>query len=353
MNGTATTDPTTSRPATRWRNPYRALPRLRWIVQALYLIFLLLAGVGFYRFYVQATGGGPVTVHRPPVVEGFLPISALMGIKRLLLTGRFDELHPAGLTILLAAIVSAFLARKSFCSWVCPVGTISRAVEWAGAKTLWRRRKRETLLPGWLDRVLLAPKYLLLSFFAWIVLVRMDVAAIEGFLFAEYNRAVDAKMLLFFVDMSRMTAFVLLALALLSLVVKHTWCRFLCPYGALLGLFSWLSPQRVVRDAAACIDCRACTRACPAEIRVHAKDTVTTPECTGCLSCVCACPVESCLTVGRRGTKGWSPYIVPAVGLGTILLFWAVARLTGHWETALTVPDLAEAYRRAASLAHP
>src|SRR5512137_1888623 len=118
----------------RWRNPYRAIPAVRWGVQGLYLAFLLLVGWEFWRFHAQAVGTGPVTAARPPSVESFLPISALVGLKRFVLTGYWDPVHPAGLTILLAAIVGALLARKAFCGWVCPVGTISRALEWLGEK---------------------------------------------------------------------------------------------------------------------------------------------------------------------------------------------------------------------------
>ncbi len=335
------------------RNSYRSLPLVRWGVQGAYLLFCLGIGIEFARFHGQILAGGPVTAHRPGAIEAFLPISALMGLKRFLLTGQYDAIHPAGLTIFIAALLSAFFARKVFCSWVCPVGTLSRGIEWLGGKTLWRKRKADTLVPTWLDRSLMSLKYLLLAFFGWIVLVRMDVPAIEAFMFGQYNVAVDAKMLLFFTDMSRTVAISLVVLAALSFVVKHFWCRYLCPYGAMLGLFSWLSPQKVVRDASACIDCRACTRTCPAEITVHLKAAAATPECTGCLSCVAACPVEDCLTVGRKGRAGWSPWLLPAAGLGTILLIWAAARLTGHWNHAIPLPDLAEAYRQAASLAHP
>jgi Fe-S-cluster-containing hydrogenase component 2 len=89
------------------------------------------------------------------------------------------------------------------------------------------------------------------------------------------------------------------------------------------------------------------------EIRVHEKETVWTPECTGCMSCVSACPVEGCLSVTRKGKESWSPWLIPAVGLGTIFLFWAVARVTGHWNSYVPVEQLAEAYRQARELAHP
>ena len=37
-------------------------------------------------------------------------------------------------------------------------------------------------------------------------------------------------------------------LVVLSVVTKNFWCRYLCPYGALMGLLSMLSPTRIVRD---------------------------------------------------------------------------------------------------------
>ena len=337
----------------KWRNPHALLPTLRWVVQGAYLLFFVLVGIEFHSFYQQIVSGGPVTAHRPPTVEGFLPISALVSLKRFLLTGRYDEVHPAGLTILIAAILSSFLARKVFCSWVCPVGGISRALEWVGKKTLWRKQERETLVNRRADTLLSSLKYLLLAFFAWAILWKMDGEAVTGFLHTPYNYAADAKMLLFFTDISPSAGVSLAVLVVLSVVIKNSWCRYLCPYGALLGLVSWMSPQRVVRDEATCIDCKACTRGCPVEITVHRKASVWTPECTGCMSCVTSCPVEDCLTVTRKGNASLSPYLVPLAGLGTIYLLWGVARLTGHWHTTLSPSTLAEVYRIARTLAHP
>ena len=340
-------------PAATWRNPYKLLPKVRWIVQGAYVLFFLLVGIEFHAFYRQAVSGGPVTAHRPPAVEGFLPISALMGLKRLLLTGNYDDVHPAGLTILIAAILSSFLARKVFCSWVCPVGGISRALEWVGKKTLLKRSRRVTVVNRRVDLALSSLKYLLLGFFFWAIVLGMNETAIHDFMYSAYNRAADAKMLLFFTDISRMAAVTLIVLAALSVVIKHFWCRYLCPYGALLGLASWASPQRVLRDADACTDCKACTRACPVEINVHKKRSLWTPECTGCMSCVAACPVKDCLTVTKKGRDSWSPWFIPVVGLGTIFLLWGAARITGHWHTGLSTSALVEAYRQAHTLIHP
>ena len=223
-------------------NAFRKIPLARWGVQGAYLLFCLLVGIEFWRFHAQILAGGAVTSSRPGAVEAFLPISALMGLKRFVLTLRWDDVHPAGLTILIAAIVSSFLARKVFCSWVCPVGGLSRALAWAGKKTLWKRRKKETLVHGWADLALSSLKYLLLAFFVWVIVIGMDMAAIDAFRHNTYNYAADVKMLLFFTDISRTAAVTLLVLAVLSVAIKNIWCRYLCPYGALLGLVSWMSP---------------------------------------------------------------------------------------------------------------
>ena len=115
--------------APKWRNPHRWLPRARTAVQAAYLLFLALVGAEFAAWLAQVQAGGVVTRARPSAVEAFLPISALLGLKRFLLTGQWDDIHPAGLTIFAAALGTALIARKAFCSWMCPVGALSRALE--------------------------------------------------------------------------------------------------------------------------------------------------------------------------------------------------------------------------------
>jgi polyferredoxin len=337
------TAPPAPPPAARWRNPWRDLPRVRAGVQAAYLAFLLLVGWQFARFADQVAGEGPVTAARPPAVEAFLPIAALLGLRRWLTTGAWDEVHPAGLVILLAALATALLARKAFCSWVCPVGTASRALEWLGRKTLWRRRWPQ--VPRWLDLPLSGLKYLLLAFFVVTVFVNMPLPAVEEFIRGPYNLVADAKLLALFASPGATFLAVVGGLAALSLLVKHAWCRWLCPYGALLGVFSWFSPLRVRRDPSACHDCRACTRACPVEIQVHTRLRVLSPECTGCMSCVAACASPDCLGVTRRGSRAWAPWIVPAVALSTMLGFWAVARVTGFWETEVAAETFRWAYR--------
>ena len=72
---------------------------------------------------------------------------------------------------------------------------------------------------------------------------------------------------------------------------------------------------------------------------------VLSTECTGCMSCVAACTVPDCLGVTRKGARAWSAWLVPALALGVMLGFWAVARATGFWETSVTADAFRWAYR--------
>ncbi|WP_069856930.1 4Fe-4S binding protein [Desulfoplanes formicivorans] len=98
---------------------------VRRSVQVVFALFCLFTGWRFYRYSLWLTGASTVAAVRPPSVEAFLPISALLGFKSFLVTGVFDSIHPAGLVILLAAVGSALLLRRAFCGYICPIGLFS------------------------------------------------------------------------------------------------------------------------------------------------------------------------------------------------------------------------------------
>jgi len=77
-------------------------------------------------------------------------------------------------------------------------------------------------------------KYLLLGFFLQAIL-GMSSAAIGSFLDSPYNRVADVKMLKFFTEITPFALGTLIVLAALSVPIRHLWCRYLCPYGGLLG----------------------------------------------------------------------------------------------------------------------
>jgi polyferredoxin len=189
-------------------------------------------------------------------------------------------------------------------------------------------------------------KYLLMAFFLFIV-VSLSVEALDDFMVAPFGIIADVKMLNFFRDMSITGMAVLGSLVVLSVFVQNFWCRFLCPYGALMGLVSTLSPVRIRRDAEACIDCGKCNKACPSKLPVDRLVQIRSLECTSCMECVAVCPAQNALQLSlppRRTATGVSsaarwrgralePRMVAAV---LALIFFGlvgVARATGHWQT--------------------
>jgi polyferredoxin len=154
----------------------------------------------------------------------------------------------------------------------------------------------------------------------------------------------DARMLRFFLQPTHLTLLVLGLLLMFGTVLRSFWCRYLCPYGALLGLFSWFSPTHVRRDAATCIDCRRCSKVCPACIDVHGKAVILSPECLGCGRCVEVCPVEGCLGMRAAG-KRIPTWAVGAGSIGFLLGAWLLARHMGLWEQNVPLPMLQRFYQ--------
>ncbi|WP_432823288.1 4Fe-4S binding protein [Trichloromonas sp.] len=321
----------------------------RPLIQWLFFAWIVGIGVRFALFvrHFESDGATPL-VSRPPGVEGFLPIGALVSLKHWLVTGTIDRVHPAALLLLLTFIAMSLLARKSFCSWLCPVGTLSEAAWKLGQRVF----KRSFRIWDWLDLPLRGIKYLLLFFFVKIVFFDMPAMALGGFLKAPYWAISDVKMLHFFLNMSATALAVIAVLSILSVFYQNFWCRYLCPYGALLGFFSMLSPLKIRRDQAACIDCGKCSRACPSRLPVHRKNAISSPECTGCLSCSAVCPTSALVMappLHRKLLAGWR---FPALVVGLFVLGVGAGMVSGHWETSLTYEDYQRLIPMARMLGH-
>lgn len=289
-------------------------------------------GVAFARWVTYIETPGSIAVSRPAGVEGWLPIAGLMNLKYWLATGTVPRVHPASLFLLVAFLLIALLLKKAFCSWLCPIGTVSEWLWKLGRKLA----KRNLTPPRWLDIALRGLKYLLLGFFLWTI-VRMPADAIDAFMRAPYGAISDIKLLHFFRFIGMTGLIVMGVLVALSVAVQNFWCRYLCPYGALLGIAALFSPTRITRDANECIDCAKCTKACPSRLPVDVLPHVRSAECTLCLSCVAVCPAKNALQVkvARRRTL---PVWAIAAAMATIFLgVVLIARVTGHWDRH--VPD--------------
>ena len=300
--------------------------------------------------YLQS-GGTANFYHRPPGVEGFLPISSMMSFYLFVTTGQIHPAHPAGMFIFLAIILMSLVFGKSFCSWLCPIGYISELIGDFGEKIF----KRKIKLPKFLDYPLRSIKYLLLGFLFYAVFFMMNRIAVKSFLDSPYNLVSDIKMYFFFADISRLALIVISVLFLLSIFIRNFWCRYLCPYGALLGLLNFLSPTKVKRNPVSCIDCGLCNKACPSFIKVDKVKTVLSDECTSCFNCIDACPVADTLdlkTIGPVKKKINKRYAAIAI-VSIFLVVTGIGMFTGNWNNKISKDEYLILYQNMNSYGHP
>ncbi|MGA8531909.1 MAG: 4Fe-4S binding protein [Acidobacteriaceae bacterium] len=342
------------------RAPPDQSQRFRAMVQGLFVTLNGWIGLQFF-LWVRGfeRGGKALAVSRPVGVEGWLPIAGLMNLKYLIVTGHVAPLHPAAMFLLIAFLLTSLLLKKAFCSWLCPVGTLSEYL-WKLGRRLFGRN---LLPPRWLDLTLRSLKYILLAFFLGVI-GSMSAEALAGFMMTPYGLIADVKMLDFFRGLTLTGIIVVGVLAGLSLLIQNFWCRYLCPYGALMGLVSLLSPTKIRRDTEACIDCGKCSKACPGHLKVDQLFHVRSVECSACLACVAACPVENALQFALPPRKNAGPVdrwrsrtLRPATvaAMIAILFFGLVlfARMTGHWRSPISNDVYQQLVPNADSVTHP
>jgi polyferredoxin len=308
--------------------------KLRYAVQFAFLLLTLRIGYEFFHFILHFIEPGHPFVQRPTSVDAFLPISGLMSLKLFLFTGIIEPLHPAALIMFLAVLTVSILMKKGFCGWICPIGTLSQYFWMIGQKLFGRNFRIEKYTDGSLRSL----KYVLMSLFLVMIGVVMPSNMMVLFFISDYYKTADVRTMNVFAQMSTITLCVLVSLGVLSLLYKNFWCRYLCPYGALLGLLSRVSPVKIKRNNDNCLHCRSCSKNCPSLIDVETKEEISSPECFACMTCVSHCPSRDTLDITIfNGSKrrAFKPYLYPLL---LVLIFYAVIGIgmaTGHWRSQI------------------
>jgi polyferredoxin len=365
MSNLITIESTPSSPATTKKPHRRRTAPDRWqstrlVVQSLFVVLNVFLCVQFYLWvrYYETNATGPVPA-RPAGVDGWLPIAGLMNTRFFLATGRIPAIHPAAMVLFLIFIAASLLLKRAFCAWLCPIGTLSELLWKAGRKLL----GRNLVLPRWLDIPLRSVKYLLMAFFV-VIVGGMSAAALQEFMLTPYGILADVKMLRLFQHIGVTAAVVIAALMLLSVVVKNFWCRYACPYGAVMSLASLLSPVTIRRDTESCVDCGKCAKACPQNLPVDRLQKIRSVECTACMECVSACATQDALqfalpprpaqpSAQRWQGRALQPLVVALVLAALWLGGVSLARLTHHWQTNIPSETYRQLIPQADESSHP
>ncbi len=286
--------------------------------------FVLVALISVNHYLVE--NGQSLPFIGAASLHAICPFGSVAGIYQLLTTGTFvKKVHSASLILLYLVLLLSLLFGPVFCGWMCPLGSIQ---EWFNklAKKLGAKQKK---LPKKLDKYFKYFRVIVL------ILVVIKTAQVGELMFAN----IDPYYALFNFwtpDFILTSGLVLMVVLVVNLFIERAWCRYMCPFGALLGFTNKFRLFKLKRQESTCISCQLCTSKCPMAIDIHKKEIVTDTHCISCMECTSErnCPesktvqletISSKKTIGIK-TIGGIIVIVMVMGV-------SIASVTGNFAT--------------------
>lgn len=224
------------------------------------------------------------------------------------------KIHESAFILMGVVFILALLFGPVLCGWVCPFGSLQ---EWIGkiGKKLFKKRYN-TFIPEKLDNLL---RFLRYGMLVWVLVM---TALSARLFFAEFD-PYNALFHLWTGEAAIGGVIALIIVVLSSLIVERPFCKYMCPYGALLGVFNKIRIFKIKRNEKTCISCNKCDAACPMNIKISTKNVVTDHQCISCLKCTSekACPIEN--TVTHPPVKFTGPVIALLfiLGIGGTMVF--------------------------------
>lgn len=227
------------------------------------------------------------------------------------------------LIILAAHLVLALISGRTFCSWLCPLGTLQDFAVHGFARVSGKKPPRYRFAPGRMARYIL-PALLLGSLLwqgAWLYGLAepysLFARSVQSIGQPVYALGVNALAFLgeesgFFllprIPYKIDAAALGMAVPLLALVLALVWkgrgyCNSICPVGALLGVIgahSWLRPRFTER----CNACGLCETRCKARCLDPKAGILDSSRCVACYNCL-----EACLRQGLAMLPRARPYM--------------------------------------------
>lgn len=282
--------------------PYSKLILLRKTVQALAL-------AGF--IYVIWTTRYPLQGFLDP--RWFFQIDPLaMGI-----TALAGRIWLPGMLWALGTLAVTFALGRAFCGWLCPLGALLDAAVWPlhrlrrwreSGPGPWRNVKYGLLallaalgLAGQQYAWFFDPLAIFVRAFslnihpvfnrgadhawAWLLRATGEPVWLEQMYYAAKDSVFGAEQPLF--PHAGGVFLVLLLILAAAFLQRRSWCRYLCPLGALLGAAGRFAPlRRQTRECRA--GCAVCRHLCRTGA-IRADNTYAQGECILCLDCVAGC----------------------------------------------------------------
>ena len=267
------------------KNQPRQQPRskkisTRGIVQFSVLVLTVLIGLRHILPAAEPRGGS---------FDTFCPFGGVETLCSYLTVG--TTLKTTGLlnfAILMGVLGMSLLSGRSFCGWICPLGTAQDYLI-----NLQRRmnpspgRKKQIHTPG-SSRPGISPaldwKLRSLKYFVFGVILLTSIWSV----FPPLREICPARALFSFQIQTLLLGAVLLLFTISSFLMERFSCRFLCPFGALLAPFNKSAPLRLTLNQNKCPGCGRCEEDCPMDIQ-DIPENLRSGECIQCLGCLERC----------------------------------------------------------------
>lgn len=256
---------------------------IRSMVQVFF--FALIGLISINKTLAEAGGG--VTFLSDASLHALCPFGGVVTLYNLFTLGTFiKKIHMSAVILMSIIFILAILFGPVFCGWVCPLGTMEEWVGKAGRKLF--KNKYNNFVPKKLDKILRYLRYVVL---VWVVYM----TSVSGYLLFDKIDPYNALFSFWSEEAAPSAIIVLVVTLILSLFVERPWCKYACPYGALLGISNKFRIFKIKRNKNTCISCRKCDRSCPMNIEVSDVEQVNNLQCISCLECTSerSCPVEN------------------------------------------------------------
>ena len=271
-------------------------PRSIWIRKVVqWGFFALIALIAVNHSLAESGGGIPLIANAS--LHAVCPFGGVVSLYQFATVGTFvQKIHQSSFVLMLIAFLLAILFGPVFCGWVCPLGTIQEFVSSFGRKHF--RKRFNHFIPYRVDVYLRYLRYVVL---AWV----LYMTAMTGkLIFAEY----DPYFALFNFWTSEVAIIGLSILVVTlagSFFVERPWCKYACPYGAVLGITNLFRVFSIRRNQTTCKADGACSILCPMNIPVDSKTIVRDHQCISCMECTseAVCPVKATVQFSTRGAK--------------------------------------------------
>jgi len=216
------------------------------------------------------------------------------------LQGSFSADHSTIFYVCGILLLYALMFGRMICGWMCPFGLVQDLVY---------KINTPKVRKGPLTRILSYFKYVVLVFFVLIVPIMYAFRDTPLPAFCKYicpagtleggigllSNAVNASYFSMLGPLFTWKFLLMVSILVGCVFIFRVFCRFLCPLGALYGLFNKLSFFGIKVDNSKCTQCGLCINHCKVDIK-HVGDQ----ECISCGDCVSVCPTKA---ISWKGPK--------------------------------------------------